>query len=432
MRVKTLIGATVKNNILLILLGLISNSTWGKPCLGKGTKIYYGNGMFNSKIEALNSLEHLKNHTEYLKAIYTDKELEYDISYKPSERFLAQLFNVFLEKQTDNFELFWLWLNSNIQQPEWYKKALLEQYRNFFGIKEKYYREIRSHLEKYNRAIYQGYNVILVSHSQGNLFANQAARNLGDYINSGYLETINEFRAKNPMYPEFKDIFANIQVATPNAATEMDSPWTTLNDDLHINLIRSLSGALRANIFTPGAHLANGGDLLGHSFVKAYLRNNESRKKIISDIESAFKRLKYPISQIQKLATITDVKDFRDKNYGDLMISTHDDINYYDFRRIEDNKLKTYSGSHCSELTAREYTIMLEAHRPFKPYDAQIEGWPDGANNPETEQKQLISLSIKKSWEKYKLGSIRAAAGTGKEPLDVEVELYNPPKPILD
>jgi hypothetical protein len=297
-------------------------------------------------------------------------------------------------------------------------------------------------MESYSQWIRSGYNVIIVSHSQGNFYANQVMRKLGDYGERDFGRS-NHYSAfysteRNPFFPKILDLVANVQVATPVSETIANSPWTTFKDDLIINLVRSSLGALPANIGSPGAGLPPHGDLLGHSFEKAYLRNPESRAKIIAEIEAAQSRLRFSIAFAQEAVLIThpsllevatkpmgarhlyfkiidpDGREYHGYDEADVSETQSTDMHFVDCLDLKVGK---------SSITAE--TIVEGVSQASFTYTA----WPEGRANPSQEKLTRINFTAPRGTRRWDIGVIRMSPGKDKEPLKVSVELY--PQPSL-
>src|SRR5690606_23616100 len=89
---------------------------------------------------------------------------------------------------------------------------------------------LSEHLELYSKALLEGFEVILVSHSLGNFYANAALRLLPDYTPKALLPSLAERTQDNPFYPHARDLVANVQIATPVAQAVNDSPWVNFKD----------------------------------------------------------------------------------------------------------------------------------------------------------------------------------------------------------
>lgn len=120
----------------------------------------------------------------------------------------------------------------------------------------------------YNESFKLGHRVLLVSHSQGNLFANRI------------FDTINP--------TEYKIYFANLQVASPANKVKADKvgkgAYVTLWGDPVINPI-------------PGSMSGNAHGSPGHAFVAAYLDQEDPHNKIVYRIKILLPTLDAELSQ---------------------------------------------------------------------------------------------------------------------------------------
>jgi hypothetical protein len=120
--------------------------------------------------------------------------------------------------------------------------------------------------QKYYRESFKlGHRVLLVSHSQGNLFANR----IYDTIDPA----------------EYKNYFANVQVASPASEVKaVKGSYVTLWGDPIINPI-------------PGSMSPNANGSPGHSFVAAYLNQQDPYNKIVSRIKAVLPTLDVELTQ---------------------------------------------------------------------------------------------------------------------------------------
>ena len=120
----------------------------------------------------------------------------------------------------------------------------------------------------YHESFKLGHRVLLVSHSQGNLFANRI------------YDTINP--------PEYRKYFANVQVASPASEVKVDEvgkgSYVTLWGDPVINPI-------------PGSMPGNANGSPGHAFVAAYLAQQDPYDKIVSRIKAVLPTLDVELTQ---------------------------------------------------------------------------------------------------------------------------------------
>ena len=111
----------------------------------------------------------------------------------------------------------------------------------------------------------KSHHVLLVAHSQGNLFGNEVYDNL---------------------IPWEQEYFKMVSIGTPaNNVIGNGTPYTTLTCDTVINdnLIGGIPGHLPANIACNGEEKSKD----GHQFVASYMSNHISLSKIIGDISNS-------------------------------------------------------------------------------------------------------------------------------------------------
>ena len=117
----------------------------------------------------------------------------------------------------------------------------------------------------YNESFKLGHKVLLVSHSQGNLFANR----IHDKITPS----------------QYQNYFANFQVASPaNEVKATKGGYVTLYGDPIINPI-------------PGSMGGNANGTPGHAFISAYLNQSDPYGKIVAGIKQLLPLLDSEISQ---------------------------------------------------------------------------------------------------------------------------------------
>jgi hypothetical protein len=120
----------------------------------------------------------------------------------------------------------------------------------------------------------EGNRVLVVGHSQGNLYANSA------YTNLAYDEN------NLPM-----EAFGIVAVATPSGLVAGGGPYITRDDDLVIDAVRwFFSGTLDGNISNSNAN----SDWKNHSFIDAYLNGDQSGPMIINTALAAANGLSWP------------------------------------------------------------------------------------------------------------------------------------------
>ncbi len=111
------------------------------------------------------------------------------------------------------------------------------------------------HIQLYNSSLCEGKRVIIVAHSQGNLFANKAVENI---INNK---------------PYFEESIGILGVANPAGRIMGDNVYITAHDDFVIDILRVTHNVLESNIDNdPGFFIfGDPRDGLHHNFMYSYL-----------------------------------------------------------------------------------------------------------------------------------------------------------------
>jgi hypothetical protein len=281
---------------------------------GKGTVIVFGNGMRNEKKHAKSSLETLKkafmqNYGKLLEPNDTENRIKFDIAYNSYEKYWFDALQVgrnYLNQWqlVDNIsDLLW---GSRWDTPSPWMSFLNDENEYYF-LKDK---DLVSQLIMYENYIHNGYRVIIVSHSQGNFYANNVSR---------FLFT-------------FESSIANIQVATPATSmynfTSRPSPWSTFMDD---KVMKHVPLKLKPNIKGGASDSAvnQSNDIKGHSFEAAYMFVEESRDKIMRDIVNAGRMLSYPCKEVLFSGGVGTILKINQQEYQSTDWSESKRIEFY-------------------------------------------------------------------------------------------------------
>ena len=245
------------------------------------TDIYFGNGVWNSAKDAEVSIRALhekiinpfvtKNDPK-LKAKYGEVKLQYNWSHgkmidlletfyqlkevgQIGEETFSTLVDELMAKQVSDIT------NEDL-------KSIREQLVNLIESTEE--DEVDKMLVKYyDESFKYGHRVLLVSHSQGNMFANRVYEKI------------------NPT--EYREYFANLQVASPASKVKASKgDYITGFIDPIINPIPG-SMSSNSNLDFPG----------GHKFVEAYLASSDTLTKIINGTSKLLNDLDKEQSQWQ-------------------------------------------------------------------------------------------------------------------------------------
>ena len=242
--------------LLLIVLNLYANT---EPCK---TDVYFGNGVWNNREQAKDSMDDMFKFLKEENPNYfsvADENVIYSIKY---------MHNKTGGKIEDLVETYWqLYASGQVSEGYFTFIARVLNIPNFnFDFQNKikdivnnYHLNLTEMYDSYRKDSFDlKHNILLVAHSQGNLFGNQLY---------------------NTLSVEEKKKFTMVSVGTPASHvlgnTSSSAPYTTLNGDY---LIKSISGSLPSNV-----------DGFGHTFVDSYLAsgNVASRASIIQDINDA-------------------------------------------------------------------------------------------------------------------------------------------------
>jgi hypothetical protein len=241
-------------------------------CEGDGTVIYFGNGMFNSMNDVQDSIVELKR-LDVHRLESNPSRIQYKAALNLSESDLDNILSVINERVEGDLGYFWDALDGIIPMPEWLNEPIQKAI-----LSEIHSETLETMLTDYQNDIASAHKIILVSHSQGNFYAEEAERQL--------LQTYN-----TSLTHDFG--FGNVRVATP-VQTHFQYPYFTFADDFIINLVRMILAVPEANLFSGGAGLGPELDPHGHNFVDSYLASPDARAEISRAIVSEGNSMNYP------------------------------------------------------------------------------------------------------------------------------------------
>lgn len=156
------------------------------------------------------------------------------------------------------------------------RDALASEWRRV--LEEDSYSAPENHIVRFQAALQSGERVIVVAHSQGNLFANEAVQEASD------------------RQPQCADSIAVVGVATPaSKLVNGTSGYVTAKDDIVINYTRDFfSDVLPGNVDNRTSE-PDERDGLHHFFYESYFAAGlESRRRIDSLMEMLAEDLPYP------------------------------------------------------------------------------------------------------------------------------------------
>ena len=242
------------------LILIILSFSFALPINECKTDIYFVNGVWNTEDQARDSAKKLYQIYELTKK-YRKVKLLYNSHYGAQEDLLETFYQLKKEGQINNVEYFTLVslaYGGNIPAAT---AALTKLMPIIKYLEEKNVEKLVSNV--YNNRFKYSHRVLLVSHSQGNLFANR--------IN----------RIFDSLFPkEYQDYLANVQVASP--ANSVHAKMGTYITGWIDPVINPIPGSMPAN-----ADL----DSPGHGFVTAYLASKDTYNKIVAAIKQQLSNL---------------------------------------------------------------------------------------------------------------------------------------------
>lgn len=252
-----------------LMVPVIVKGADGRICQ-QGVYVIFGNGVWNDK-EAADSSRRLLTRRVESAVAGTDLEgvISYATAHNPSEGTLLDLLETFEQNAQTDYSQFWRYLAGLDILPDFLQNKLIEIANEVDASIVQSNPAVQEHIEKYNAFLSEGDKVVLVAHSQGNLFANIAY--LG--IDTSYLEG-----------------FGIVSVGNPDSYVAGGGPYTTLEEDIIIN---SVPGSLPANL--DNFFGINLNDLTGHTFADSYMAPaHQAEAKILNDTINAINGLSYP------------------------------------------------------------------------------------------------------------------------------------------
>ncbi len=227
------------------------------------TRIYYVNGMMNKEFDRNQNYKKLKGF------IGENSTRSFRISVNESTWVIPDFFQVMKQKGYESSPV-WEWLSNISIAPQAVKDAYAASITSLAAISYSTDNDLRKMVVQYLRDLRSGKKIVLVSHSQGNFYANKAYRYIYDN------------------FPNYRNSIGIVAVGTPAARVEDGGGHTTNSLDLVINSLRMVTSILDAT----GIYVTS--DVTGHSFRDTYLTHYESSSQIRSHIYATIARLTSP------------------------------------------------------------------------------------------------------------------------------------------
>ena len=276
--------------ISCLICGLVQAETCSASiCDTKETTIFFGNGLKTLEKKTYDSINIVRQRLISVLPPEEFEVLEFDISYNGTHTLTLDLLESTIQILTGNTSRFWRLFFELEIMPDWFadKFNLLATVLDKSALVTT--DSLRNHVNTYQTAIAEGKKIVLVAHSQGNLFGNQAY----SLLNSREKQSFGMVSV------------ANVDNNVLGNNTD-EAPYSTLINDKVIIAIIAAQIVLPSKPMAPNTeNLSESEDSLGHSFIDSYMaKGSASEISITGDIVSVLGNLATP-SKIVEPGVIT-------------------------------------------------------------------------------------------------------------------------------
>ena len=254
------------------------DSSAASICEPAETVVYYGNG--------INTLRYKAKHNKHLVSKrFKDKLpldeyqlLQFDVAYNDTGGTFIDLLEASIQDLQTDHSRFWRILGGIEIMPDWFA-GIMEELAVAKDAEALVTTDsLKDHLNDYKTKIAEGKKVLLVAHSQGNFFGNQAY---------GLLSNTE------------RQSFGIVSVANPDSFVADDGPYTTLINDTFIWAITFVKAGLGLPSLPMTPYMVNNlsdiNDIKGHFFIESYMvEGSNSDQKITNDMISVLDSLVTP------------------------------------------------------------------------------------------------------------------------------------------
>ncbi|MFQ3246984.1 MAG: hypothetical protein ACI9SP_003638 [Arenicella sp.] len=278
--------------LALIFFSNISNVLAQTTCPGFGTPIenviYFVNGVDNNASQMRASRDDLRS------AVGNTSKNSYDIAENRSNGAGRDFYQA-LKNRRASVTPREFWRSARELAPNKTDRVIREEYAKavYAAATVEYSRspDLREMIDDFLVDLNAGKRVVLVSHSQGNFFANAAYRHIQRF------------------FPSFKDSIGIVAVASP-APDVAGGGFLTQNaeDTVIFGAVNLLFTVLPANVNFEGVD----SNLQDHGFLTTYMLPSNARARIVGHVNSTIARLKTPISPCDTSIAIIRTKTSRD------------------------------------------------------------------------------------------------------------------------
>ncbi|MCP4354107.1 MAG: hypothetical protein GY793_00470 [Proteobacteria bacterium] len=280
-----------------LFTGFISNVyAEGLNCnFTKKTMVFFVNGMFNSDEDVIYSKSAVKKMTRQIlidnpNLLGYDATVGYDHLRNHNENIFTQFTQVYEQRELieDEKTLFENWIIDKRGKPAWVDDEVYNSVQELIAKKTRYFEkdtDFYSMLSRVLACLEAGMRVILVAHSQGNMYANELYAEIARY------------------HGEYANSVGIVNVASPDSRFNNFSAVATARQDNVINFVRAFYSDTQEGTFDLKAKLL---DFMNHSFTKRYMTYGEDSYGLIyNNIKYYLTNLEYPENTITQDGVIT-------------------------------------------------------------------------------------------------------------------------------
>ena len=283
-------------------------------------KVYFGNGIASPERDVRKTRDILRKVINQALASAGRQQLPFDCfdyayATDSSVPYLGDLIESTSQIVLDDYSTFWQWLaGRGSDPPNIFEQAVQAMFASVSDIEYAVSVDLQNQVQRYRTTIdREQTRVVVIAHSQGNLFANQAFAALSTGTD-GFV----------PISPERFRITA---VATPQSFVATGDDWTTLYGDI----ILAVPGRLPANTDTDGTdchsiipQLPGLHPIACHLFDSSYFVDSSvySRARIISEVLSQIPEGSPPTTRYTFTKIADSTESFVDFGMGPNAINT--------------------------------------------------------------------------------------------------------------